>query len=184
MDALSVYDAEVIEAKGRMNTDVIGQVVAGASLLARAYPNHPLIPQTVVVGGEPDPALDWVCVSVGSAWFASRVSNQRAGRHVFAMPGHSRSNRLPSEVGRRLGPFYVYALTDPRSDEIFYVGKGSRGRVGAHVREGVRAEMRTAKGESAKQKRIRGFVAQVPNLFSRLSATVSASTTRSSSRRR
>jgi len=31
----------------------------------------------------------------------------------------------PSEVADRLGPFYVYVLVDPRTDQIFYVGKGA-----------------------------------------------------------
>jgi hypothetical protein len=52
---------EIIEAKARINTDVIGQVIAGASLVAHAFPRHRLIRQTIVVGGPPEPALDWVC---------------------------------------------------------------------------------------------------------------------------
>ena len=41
---------------------------------------------------------------------------------------------LPSEVGDRLGPFYVYTLIDPRSDKIFYVGKGTGSRLLSHGR--------------------------------------------------
>ena len=32
---------------------------------------------------------------------------------------------LPPEVAERLGPYYVYALIDPRDDSIFYIGKGT-----------------------------------------------------------
>lgn len=59
--ALRDFDVEVIEAKRQLNTDVIGQVIAGANLIARQFPDHRLIRQTVVVSGEPDPALRWVC---------------------------------------------------------------------------------------------------------------------------
>ena len=59
--ALRDFDVEVIEAKRQLNTDVIGQVIAGANLIARQFPDQRLIRQTVVVSGEPDPALRWVC---------------------------------------------------------------------------------------------------------------------------
>jgi hypothetical protein len=59
------HDVEVIEAKRRLNTDVIGQVIAGAILLAHEYPKHRLIGQTVVVAGRPEPALEWVCNKLG-----------------------------------------------------------------------------------------------------------------------
>lgn len=58
-------DVEVIEAKSMMNTDVIGQTIAGASLLTHEYPRHRLVSQTAVVGGTPDHALDWVCRKLG-----------------------------------------------------------------------------------------------------------------------
>jgi len=55
------FAVDVIEVKQKMNTDVIGQSIAGAIGLAHAYPRHRLITQTIVVGGQPDPCLDWVC---------------------------------------------------------------------------------------------------------------------------
>lgn len=61
---------------------------------------------------------------------------------------------LPMEVARRLGPFYVYLLSDPRTDEIFYVGKGSQRRMIAHLAKGVGAELATVRGESRKRARI------------------------------
>src|SRR5262249_13413295 len=60
-EVLAGFDVDVVEAKTEMNTDVIGQSVAGAIGLAHEYPRHRLITQTVVVGGQPDPGLDWVC---------------------------------------------------------------------------------------------------------------------------
>lgn len=59
------FDVEVIEAKRRLNTGVIGQAMAGAILLAHAYPKHRLIRQTVLVAGRPEPALEWVCNKLG-----------------------------------------------------------------------------------------------------------------------
>jgi hypothetical protein len=61
------FDVGVVEAKLEMNTHVIGQSVAGAVGLAHAHPRHRLITQTVVVGGLPDPCLDWVCAKRGIA---------------------------------------------------------------------------------------------------------------------
>jgi hypothetical protein len=48
--------------------------------------------------------------------------------------------RIPPEVAERLG-YYVYLYVDPRTGKPFYVGKGQRGRVLAHL---------SAKGESRK----------------------------------
>lgn len=39
---------------------------------------------------------------------------------------------MPPEVGAAIGPYYVYALIDPRDDTIFYVGKGTGQRLLAH----------------------------------------------------
>ena len=44
-------------------------------------------------------------------------------------------NDLPPEAAERLGPYYVYALTDPLGGDIFYVGKGTGERLLAHGRE-------------------------------------------------
>ncbi len=48
--------------------------------------------------------------------------------------------RLPPEVGEQIGPYYVYALIDPRDGydrEIFYVGKGTGGRLLSHGLEAL-----------------------------------------------
>jgi hypothetical protein len=61
--------------------------------------------------------------------------------------------KLPPEVAERLGPFYVYALIDPRNNKIFYIGKGTGKRLLDHGhRAHLIAESRT---ESAKISRIR-----------------------------
>jgi uncharacterized protein len=59
---------------------------------------------------------------------------------------------LPHEVAERLGPFYVYMLIDPRADEPFYVGKGTKQRVEQHGRE---AGLERGSGNRAKLDRIR-----------------------------
>ena len=58
--------------------------------------------------------------------------------------------RIRPEVAARLG-YYVYAYVDPRTEEIFYVGKGCRGRALAHLDQAQEcektrriAELRTA----------------------------------------
>jgi hypothetical protein len=60
---------------------------------------------------------------------------------------------LSSEVAERLGPFYVYVLVDPRSAEIFYVGKGTGERLLHHGREADFAAH--GRAGSAKVRRIR-----------------------------
>lgn len=65
-----------------------------------------------------------------------------------------RPRRLPPGVGQRLGPFYVYLLVDPRTDEPFYVGMGQRDRLMGH---GVEADLQPDPGESQKLARIRAI---------------------------
>jgi uncharacterized protein len=50
--------------------------------------------------------------------------------------------RIPPEVARHLG-FYVYLYVDPRTEKIFYVGKGQGERILAHLSE--KSESRKAK---------------------------------------
>ena len=40
--------------------------------------------------------------------------------------------RMALEVGEAIGPYYVYALIDPRDDSIFHIGKGTGQRLLAH----------------------------------------------------
>lgn len=56
-------------------------------------------------------------------------------------------------VAERLG-YYVYLLIDPRSDRIFYVGKGLGGRCFSHVQE-ARTTTRDSKGDYEKLTTIR-----------------------------
>ena len=49
--------------------------------------------------------------------------------------------KIPPEVEEQLG-FYVYVYIDPRTNRVFYVGKGRAGRVLSHL---------TTEGESRKQ---------------------------------
>ena len=44
---------------------------------------------------------------------------------------------LPLEVAKRIGPFYVYALIDPRDNRVFYIGKGTGQRLLSHGREAL-----------------------------------------------
>jgi len=62
---------------------------------------------------------------------------------------------LPGAIARRIGPFYVYALVDPRDDSIFYVGKGTGRRLLSHGREAQR--VRVGGGSTARAARIRAI---------------------------
>jgi hypothetical protein len=61
-------DVEIIEAKRFWNTDVIGQVVAGAALVGHSFPRHRLVTKVVLVDGEPDSTLESVCDNLGIRW--------------------------------------------------------------------------------------------------------------------
>lgn len=50
--------------------------------------------------------------------------------------------------------YYVYTLTDPRDNKVFYVGKGKGNRINAHELEAKRSN------ETEKQKRINAIWAQ------------------------
>lgn len=45
---------------------------------------------------------------------------------------------MPALKNSKGAIFYVYQLTDPRTDEVFYVGKGQGSRKNAHVQEARR----------------------------------------------
>jgi len=47
-------------------------------------------------------------------------------------PRRPRPPRIRPEVAAKLG-YYVYAYVDPRNSQIFYIGKGCRGRALAHL---------------------------------------------------
>lgn len=64
---------------------------------------------------------------------------------------------LPSEVAARLGPYDVYLLVDPATDEAFYVGKGTGARLLAH---GVAADLAAEAGASSRVARIRAVRVQ------------------------
>lgn len=63
---------------------------------------------------------------------------------------------FPEEVCDKLG-FYVYRLIDPRNGETFYVGKGRRNRVFAHVKGELGADVDVL---SEKLQRIRAIRAE------------------------
>ena len=56
---------ELVEAKKRLNTDVVGQLLAGASMFSSRYPKHGPLVLTAVVEHNRDAALRWYCASVG-----------------------------------------------------------------------------------------------------------------------
>ena len=62
--------ATLLESKDSLNTDVIGQVVAGVDMLSRSYPTHGRIDTVATVWAPTDPALRWVCNSLGIEVFA------------------------------------------------------------------------------------------------------------------
>lgn len=64
-DQVEGRPVEIIEVKNHLNFDVIGQAIAGADMFSRAYPDHGLLRQVAVVGGEPDNALEWLCAKRG-----------------------------------------------------------------------------------------------------------------------
>ena len=73
-------------------------------------------------------------------------------------------SEFPPEAAERLGPFYVYALVDPGTESVFYVGKGSRQRLLAHGREADLTKdggPRSAKVQRIRELRSAGFEPRV-----------------------
>jgi hypothetical protein len=58
----------------------------------------------------------------------------------------SKHAEFPPSVAEKLG-YYVYILTDPRTNKPFYVGKGTGNRVFAHLRQAIRSPLPTDKLE-------------------------------------
>jgi hypothetical protein len=54
-------EVEVVEVKRRLNSDVIGQAVAGSDILRYENPRVQRVGRTVVVEEGSSPALEWVC---------------------------------------------------------------------------------------------------------------------------
>jgi len=84
---------------------------------------------------------------------------QRAGEvrpivdKMIALLSHSNTSSIKqfSEMAlQQLNGFYVYALIDPRSNQIFYIGKGTGNRVFSHEAESGKSP----KSEKAKLQRI------------------------------
>ncbi len=66
-------------------------------------------------------------------------------------------SQISTEVIRGIGPFYVYVLVDPTTDEIFYVGKGSKQRAESHLKPRNKADSASPKFERIEKIRKLGF---------------------------
>lgn len=75
-------------------------------------------------------------------------------------------NRIPFEVSKALG-YYVYALRDPRTREVFYIGKGIGERVFSHQRDADDSAV-TQSAKLSRISQIRAAGEQVEHLFLRV----------------
>ena len=64
------------------------------------------------------------------------------------------TSQIPPEVAERLGPYFVYALVDPRDKQIFYIGKGKGVRPAEHGVEAMLVADKARSTQSAKQAKI------------------------------
>ena len=72
------------------------------------------------------------------------------------MPADLPDLDMPPEVAEGVGPYYMYALRDPRDGAMFYVGKGTGSRIVSHLAQ-VRATGDDASFDSAKVSKIRSI---------------------------
>lgn len=63
--------------------------------------------------------------------FAQELAKGKTADEAYVSSGLERV-----ECGHHSG-FYVYALVDPRTDHVFYIGKGKGKRYAAHHREWI-----------------------------------------------
>ena len=56
---------ELIEAKSKLNTDVVGQLLCGAHLFAQSWPGAGRLALTACVGTDADKAVRWFCANRG-----------------------------------------------------------------------------------------------------------------------
>ncbi len=78
----------------------------------------------------------------------------------------SDETRIPYEVSKELG-YYVYALRDPRTHEVFYIGKGVGERVFSHQRD-ADDSVATQGAKLSRISEIRVAGEQVEHLFLRV----------------
>ena len=64
----------------------------------------------------------------------SKLKQQGIDKHDPALADRIGIIMFSSEVIRKIG-YYVYLLTDPITNEIFYVGKGKGNRVFSHLKD-------------------------------------------------
>lgn len=73
--AVESHPVDLIEAKARLDIDVIGQLLCGAAMFTAKYPNHGPMRLIALVGKVDDAALMWFCnlerievVALGEVW--------------------------------------------------------------------------------------------------------------------
>ena len=75
--------ARVIEVKPFLDTNVIGQAICGAAITNHEPPPIGDMTTRAVVGGDPDPALEWVCRHLGVEVSRYAVQEARKSEHQF-----------------------------------------------------------------------------------------------------
>ena len=69
----------------------------------------------------------------------------------------SQINEFPRSVIERLG-YYVYVLSDPRTNEVFYVGKGTGNRIFAHINSAISSPLESDKLDRIRSIQSKGLV--------------------------
>lgn len=106
-----------------------------------------------------------VCVHCGErvTWgdgcmISSAKSQQiRSAGDVLRRGVFSRAQSLPQNVQKAIG-WYVYALIDPRDNQIFHIGKGYGNDILSHDRESISSVFGTAKRRSKKDATLRSIM--------------------------
>ena len=70
-------------------------------------------------------------------------------------------NEFPRSVIEKLG-FYVYLLIDPRTDKVFYVGKGTGNRIFAHITSAIASPLENDKLAQIRSIKSEGFRLSTP----------------------
>ncbi|MGV1099912.1 LEM-3-like GIY-YIG domain-containing protein [Thiovibrio sp. JS02] len=95
------------------------------------------------------------CILIHWVYGFDNLTNITSGHGVKSVRPHNNFGYIPGLEEDFQKPFYVYILTDPKTNQVFYVGKGKGKRYSQHQKE-----VESGIVETIKQKKIEHIISQ------------------------